>query len=218
MERGNPGKRGAMMSEIYKKMRTAVFVMLLCAFLSGCGDEEAMVIFPAGDDRPESAIQSDVPGGADTLQGTEAINVKEKNGIYVYVCGAVASPGVVELPEGSRAADALEAAMGFAENAQTDYVNLAAKVEDGEKLYFPTQEEAQEMTRTADVGKSGLVNINTAGREQLLTLPGIGSARAEDIISYREKNGAFRTTEDIMKVPGIKSAAYEKLKDKITTE
>lgn len=138
--------------------------------------------------------------------------------VYVYVCGAVNSPGVVALGPESRVEDALEAAGGFSDAADRDYVNLAARVTDGEQIYFPTAEEAltpEGQNRTAD---AGLVNINAADAALLCTLPGIGETRAQDIIAYREANGGFQTEEDIMKVPGIKTAAYEKIRDKITVK
>ena len=111
--------------------------------------------------------------------------------ICVYVCGAVEAPGVVFLPDGSRAADALASAGGFAADAAEEAVNLAAKVSDGEKLYFPTCEEYVAQARQEEAAAVGLVNINTADIAQLCTLPGIGESRAEDIIAYRESHGAF---------------------------
>ena len=150
------------------------------------------------------------------LQGTEAE-------ICVYVCGAVVYPGVVRLKEGSRAADALEAAGGFGEDAATDYVNLAAKVSDGEKLYFPRVDECErgllqdESRKSArESGDSGLININTADTAMLCTLPGIGEARAAEIIRYRETSGPFESCEDIMKVSGIKTSVYNRISDLIT--
>ena len=141
--------------------------------------------------------------------------------ICVYVCGAVKISGVVLLPQGSRAADALDAAGGFDKDAAEEAVNLAAKVSDGEKLYFPTKEEyAQGGARGSwqDIGNAredGLVNINTADQDRLCTLPGIGQSRAADIIAYREANGGFSACEDIMKVSGIKESVYEKICDRI---
>lgn len=219
--RNSPGKKGAMMSKVYKKMRTAVICTLLCAFLSGCGDEKALVILPAGE---EAAVQpaETRPSGGNGAQteawGQETFKTQDPAEIYVYVCGAVMTPGVVRLAVGSRAEQALQAAGGFAAEAQTDYVNLAARVTDGEKLYFPTKEEAVELERTAGAQSEGKVNINTADVQVLCTLSGIGPAKAGDIIAYREKNGDFQAPEDLMKVPGIKENAFEKLRDKITAE
>lgn len=138
--------------------------------------------------------------------------------ICVYVCGAVGSPGVVFLPDGSRAADALEAAGGFAPEAAEEAVNLAAKVSDGEKLFFPHREEYEAQAEAAEAAASGLVNINTADAAQLCTLPGIGTSRAADIIAYREANGDFVACEDIMRVPGIKESVYNKLSGKIAVK
>lgn len=167
----------------------------------------------AADNAADNTGQGSTSGSmSDSIESSAAAQT-----ILVYVCGAVANPGVVELPADSRAADALEAAGGLLASAQPDYVNLAARLEDAQKLYFPTSEEAQELAQEAAAAK-GLVNINTAGLEELCTLPGIGEARAQDIITYREQHGAFQRAEDIMKVSGIKQNAYEKLKSQITVK
>lgn len=143
--------------------------------------------------------------------------------ICVYVCGAVACPGVVEIPQGSRIEDALFAAGGFLPDALTEAVNLADWAIDGQMLYFPTEGEAaawkpvQESQGSQDE-QGKLVNINTAGAALLCTLPGIGEAKAADIIVYREAHGSFASCEDIMQVPGIKTNIYEKICDKITVK
>ncbi len=163
-------------------------------------------------------------GGSSTT-GEEASDGSSASGaealaeevIYVYVCGAVEEPGVVALPKGSRAEAGVEAAGGMREDADADYVNLAAPLSDGEKLYIPTLDESPGlMAQDGGGGQGGLVNINTADSALLCTLPGIGASRAGDIIAYREANGAFGTIEDIMKVPGIKDSVFEKLKSLIT--
>ena len=152
--------------------------------------------------------------------------------IFVYVCGAVVNPDVYELPEGSRIVDAIEASGGFLQDADETFVNLAAKLEDGVKLFIPTTEESSQMMASGGAesfdaggisfdGKNnpegnGLININKATRDELTTLPGIGSATADKIVSYRELNGAFKSIEDIMKVSGIKDKLFSKIKDKIT--
>ena len=205
------------MRNFCQKMRTALFGILLCAFLSGCAEKETLMIYSETE-----TFSVDALAGKDNPSGDEAVSGDQEPAgerrIFVHVCGAVRAPGVVELLEGSRAEDALLAAGGFAEDARDDYVNLAALVKDGEKLYFPTIHEAQELERGNGGEENALVNINTANAEQLCTLPGIGESRAGDIIAYRESNGGFGAPEDIMKVSGIKESVYEKLKDKITTE
>lgn len=124
----------------------------------------------------------------------------------------------MEIAEGSRAEEALRLAGGMTQEADPFYVNLAETVTDGQKLYFPTTEEAKRLETAAKAAEEGLVNINTASEEELCTLPGIGASRAADIVRYREKNGSFQTKEDIMKVSGIKQNAYDKLCDKITVQ
>lgn len=172
--------------------------------------------------RTSSGAETGTSSDSDGQESSEAT-------IRVYVCGAVADPGVVEIPQGSRAEDALEAAGGFSGEAAKEAVNLAAWVNDGQKLYFPVEgeevppeaspSEAVPSSASPEAGQTGgLVNINTADVAALCTLPGMGESRAGDIIAYREANGGFDSCEDIMKVTGIKNAMYEKIKDKITVD
>ncbi len=117
--------------------------------------------------------------------------------IVVHVTGAVMSPGVYELPDGSRVVDAIQAAGGFAEGAADEHLNLAAKLSDGQRIRVPWLSEIKE-----GEGKV-LININTATAAQLQSLPGIGPAIAQRIVEYREKSGPFSRAEDLMKVSGI---------------
>ena len=140
----------------------------------------------------------------------------EEGLLYVYVCGAVRKSGVVRLPTGSRALDAVEAAGGLSEEADLDSINLARILTDGEKLYVPDETQGSRLwEETEEEETSALIDLNTAGVSRLCELPGIGKAKAEQIIAYREEYGAFQTIEDIMKVPGIKEAAFRKIKDRI---
>ena len=122
--------------------------------------------------------------------------------IYVYICGHVNSPGVVKCLKGTRLYEAVAMAGGADDLADMSAVNLAALVADGERIYIEEQTE-------------GIVNINKATESELMTLPGIGSSRAADIVRYRTDNGRFQTIEDIMKVSGIKEAAFNKIKNYI---
>lgn len=161
-----------------------------------------------------------------------------QNRIYVHVCGEVALPGVYELTEGSRLYQAVEAAGGMTEQAADDFVNMAQLLSDGMQLRIPDRSEAEKLRNsgmntavfenqtgiTSGVDtQSGVagpgdsrVNLNTATKEQLMTLTGIGESRAEAILAYRDKSGGFKTIEDIMKVSGIKEAAFQKIKEDIT--
>lgn len=209
---------------------------ILCVlFLLGCGEKEEVILIgggkengPGEDVRNRQNGESPGDGTASEEGGTVGGGLQngqepeEEREMRIYVCGAVKNPGVVTLPAGSRGEDALLAAGGFREDAGRDAVNLADWLEDGQMLYFPTEEEAAEQKGNRPDGgeedAEGLVNINTADAARLCTLPGIGESRAADIIAYREKNGRFQSCEDIMQVPGIKAGAYEKIRDKITVK
>lgn len=204
-----------------KKIKAVMCGLALSGLLCGCGTqtdglvlvgENAAELF--GDSGENAFSEGSQPSatGEYTAADTDS---EEVSRIYVYVCGAVNSPGVVVLQQGSRAEAALEAAGGFRQDARTDYVNLAAKVSDGEKLYFPTVEETAELSEESG---DGLININTADEAALCTLSGIGESRARDILRYREENGPFESCEDIMNVPGIKASVYGKIKDRIKIE
>ena len=188
--------------------------LLLCC---GCGDKGAEILIGEADGT-ETADSAEA-GAAEASEGTKQPEAaRQDTMIRVYVCGAVVNPGVVEIPQGSRVEDALKAAGGFGADAGQEAVNLADWVSDGQKLYFPTADEAPEEGQTQADAAAGLININTADEAALCTLPGIGESRARDIIAYREANGRFESCEDIMKVSGIKTAAYEKIRDKITVK
>lgn len=181
------------------------------------------------DNRPESMTGMPDAGTTDAeLQNCKndtALQESQPELIYVYVCGSVNEPGVYEVREGSRVHELIELAGGFAEDAYTLPVSMAKTVTDGQTLYVPHLNEAED-----DVAGSGLsgsvtgddaygqkikININTASVEQLMTLKGIGESRARDIVDYRMRNGSFKKPEDVMKVSGIKEAAYSKIKDDI---
>ena len=142
--------------------------------------------------------------------------------IMIDVEGAVNAPGLYMLAADSRVGEAIEAAGGFAADAQPGATNLAQKLSDGEQVFVPTVEETQGATNAAAKAampsskQDGKININTAGVKELMTLSGIGEAKASDIISYREEHGPFSDISDIMKIQGIKEGIYHKIKDKIT--
>ncbi len=180
------------------------------------------------DERKENTdineIQSD-----DTQKNTEETKEVEedKKIITCYICGAVEDPGVYELQEGSRIYDVIERAEGFKEHAEETYLNQAELLIDGQMIYVPTQDEVEsglwQGPRNADNMESNkgvsssLVNINIAAKEELMTLTGIGEAKAESIIEYRETQGSFTTIEDIQNIPGIKAGVFNQIKDEITT-
>ena len=149
---------------------------------------------------------------------TEAPSKREQvNTIFVHVCGAVRTPGVYELPEGSRVTDAVGAAGGFSADADTQSMNLASTLSDGMQVRVPTLTETAQNDLQGAIDASGRVNINAASADELMTLPGIGKSKATAIVAYREKHGRFEKPEDIMKVSGIKQAAFDQIEDYIYT-
>jgi competence protein ComEA len=131
--------------------------------------------------------------------------------ILVYVTGAVNSPETtVSLPYGSRVQDAIDAAGGLAENADLERVNLVGILRDGDQVHVPTIGEGEEaVIPTASGG--GVVFINSATLEELMTLPNIGESTAQAILDYREANGNFASIEDLDNVEGIGPATLEEL-------
>ncbi len=149
--------------------------------------------------------------------------------IQVHVTGAVNHPGVYLLPQKSRIHDALEAAGGFTSDANEQGINLVAPLEDGRQIWVPylkitendstvdNTSQSQEFTSDSSTSQTlHLININTATREELETLPGIGPVIAEAIITYRETKGEFTRIEDIQKVSGIGPATFDDIKTHIT--
>lgn len=166
-----------------------VFIMIVCLF--GCQKEDVSTL-------ESVSVEAE----------TEDVSAK----IYVHVCGAVKNPGVYEFVSGSRIYEAIEEAGGFTEEAATSQVNQAQVLEDEMRLYIPSIDELTSQSTE----ENGKVNLNTASEEQLMTLPGIGEAKAKSIVTYREKHGGFKKIEDIMEISGIKEALFQKIEDLIT--
>lgn len=137
--------------------------------------------------------------------------------IYVHVCGAVKKPGVYGFLPGSRVTDAIKAAGGHKKSADTNGVNQASLLFDGDQIYIPKmgEEKVPVFSTLKEEEKSGLIDLNRATKEELMTLPGIGEAKADLILLYREKNGEFMMIEDIMNVNGIKDGSFQKIKNYI---
>jgi competence protein ComEA len=150
--------------------------------------------------------------------------------IAVHVIGAVARPGLYEFLSGARLQDAIDAAGGMLAEANSDSLNLAALLEDGQQISIPYKAGSEPAlnstllelpssvtpTPAADPNVE-LVNINTATLEELDGLPGIGPTTAQKIIDYRTTNGPFAAIEDIMNVSGIGIATFDEIKDLIMT-
>ena len=144
--------------------------------------------------------------------------------IKVHIAGSVVTEGIIELEEGARVADAIKEAGGTTADANTKKINLAQKLQDGQKIYIPNQNETEEdimenlgeIIEENSINSSSKININTATQTELELLTGIGPSIASKIISYRKENGKFKTIEDIKNVPGIGEAKFNSIQDQIT--
>lgn len=207
----------------------------------GQGEEElpGEVALP----REPSAEPSEGEGAADTINSDDDKSSSSGDPpeaaeavVVVHVVGEVEEPQVVELAEGSRIADAVEAAGGLTEQAAIEGINLAALLTDGALIQVPSEEQWQQQLEAgqgqpsggdatdhpagADNGDSSEgstpVNINTADAEELQQLAGIGPALAQRVISYREEHGDFGSAEELAAVSGIGPAVLESIVDEVT--
>ena len=213
-----------------KKIKIILAIAFLLFGLSACGGEVKYVALDADEnhgeiDSTDTGYATDIGDDCDSYMSvaspfdSDVYDAWEETKIPVYVCGAVNSPGVYYVSSTALKQEALDLAGGFTEDAAVDYINLAETVVSGEKIYFPYIYELQDgynmQPEQPDSGSSRYININTATKEQLMTLPGIGESKAEAIIKYREKNGPFQNIQDITKIPGIKEGVYNNIKDHI---
>ena len=153
----------------------------------------------------------------ETNNKDEKAEDKHDEKIFVDVKGAVKHPGVFETTKDKRVKDLIEEAGGLLDDADTSTLNLSQKVKDQMVIYVLKHgEKPKQISDSGTSSSSGdVININTANKEQLMKISGVGKTKAEAIISYREKNGDFKKKEDITKVRGIGKATFEKIKDKI---
>ena len=194
----------------------------------------------AGDPTQDSERTTAGSTGAKMAKNTDPAGVadaaaeKPPEEIVVHVCGCVNSPGVYRLEPGSRIIEAVEKAGGFTDDADNSVINLADRLADGMQIYVPAidpeadeTDASRQYVKLADnipergtgaSSESGKVNINTAGKEELMTISGVGESRADAIIAYRTENGRFASIEEIMNISGIKEGLFGKIKDKITVD
>ncbi len=158
---------------------------------------------------------------ANTVANTEqdvAVTAPEAAKVFVDIKGAIERPGVYALPADGRVIDVVELAGGLLADADTYQINLAALIYDAMEIIIPKKGEIIKPTPTAGASQSatpGKVNINTANKNQLMSLAGIGEVKAQAIITYREQHGGFAKIEDLMRVSGIGSATFAQIKDLI---
>lgn len=179
-----------------------ILFALLC--LTGC--KQNKMIITSNDDIISSDTEEEIQ------ENITSEETSEEKLIYVYVCGHVVKPGVYSLSSDARMMDALELAGGMTEDGNPVALNLAEHMTDGMTLYVPGLEETATQGCAAETD-DGLVNINAADKETLMTVPGIGESKADAIISYREEHGNFSKVEDLMNISGIKEGVFQKIKD-----
>lgn len=193
------------------KIKYILVIFAAAIFFSGCEKAAETILL----DEPDLPV-------AGPVVVEEEINPST---VMVFVCGEVNSPGVYEMDSDARICDAILSAGDFTAYADTDYLNQAAGLTDGQQIYVPSEEETAIGNSDGITGNGngvesstndGLVNINTASIQELKTLPGIGDVKAGAIVSYREEHGNFSSIEDIKQVDGIKSGLYDSIKGMIT--
>lgn len=202
----------------------ALFTGIFCA---GCGARSDEILLESQEDTSDTVEETEQEEGEMTDEIPSV--TPEPQEIFVDVCGAVNQPGVYEMDPDSRVFQAIEAAGGMTEEASGISVNQAQPLSDGQQVYVPTVQEAEEgsfvsaVPETTGTGESmgtedGIVNLNTADAETLKTLSGIGDSKAQAILAYREEHGGFSSIEEIMQVPGIKESTFSMIKDKIAVK
>lgn len=196
-----------------------------CLLAAACGEKEN-VYFQTETSVMETQQKEEVPA-TDAAQMPEKDNAQPGK-CFVYICGAVKTPGVYEMEQNARLYEVVEAAGGLTEEAAEESVNQAREIVDGEMIRILTQEEAAG-TGVEETGErtepevddetvkdtDGRIDLNLATAAELMTLSGIGQAKADSIIRYREKNGGFSSVEEIKQVEGIKEGVYNRIKDDI---
>ena len=174
----------------------------------------------------ESNLQTEVTTvSKDSTDEKEDKNQKEEvveqDLITVDVKGAVKSPGIYDLPVGSRINDAVQKAGGLTDSADSKSINLAQRISDEALVYVPTKEEAtsqESKSNTSNNKENKKVNLNKASLEELKQVKGLGAKRAQDIIDHRESNGKFKSVDELKKVSGIGAKTIEKLKEYVTVD
>ena len=173
----------------------------------------------------ETNLQAEVAAVSKDLLTEKEVKEEplEQDLITVDVKGAVKSPGIYDLPVGSRVNDAVQKAGGLTEQADSKSLNLAQKVSDEALVYVPTkgEESASQQAGSgapSSTSKDKKVNLNKASLEELKQVKGLGGKRAQDIIDHREANGKFKSVDELKKVSGIGAKTIEKLKDYVTVD
>jgi competence protein ComEA len=219
-----------MSGPIYRIAAIGILALLAVLFITA-----AAILLARGDGNAPIQIITPSPGGVDDSARGNAMSTLPlpvaPSDLQVYIHGAVQNPGVYPLQPGDRLVDALTAAGGAEAEADLAAVNLAQRVQDEGNYYIPkvgetpppvpvspnvsTSPLSSDIAANTNMG-NGLIDLNTASTDTLITLPGIGPARAQAIVDYRERNGPFVSVEQVTEVSGIGPATYESIRDLVT--
>lgn len=220
------------MGKIRFIIQAVISVAVLAFIFTGCGEPGNQNIYIDTDEMESDFVKADSED-SEVCENTneksqEKIPEEETGYVYVQVCGAVSRPGVYKVQSNLRLFEVIDLAGGVTAEADTDVINMAKPVQDEMMVYVPAKDEISSGNYdkfmgndlygsydSSSVEDDGLVNINKADENELMALPGIGQAKAEAIITYREENGAFSDISEIMNISGIKQAAFDKIKDLI---
>ena len=194
---------------MYKKNKTRIIAVIAAVLILGI-----LYLTDQREKLPEERVV--LSDAAKNSSGTEDGETapEESTQICVYMTGCVQHPGVYSVPEGTRIYEVLELSGGFTDDAERNAVNLAESVYDGEAIRIPSVSDTQIPGQESPVS-DGRVNINTADLEELMTLPGIGKAKAEAVISYRQDHGRFTSVEGLMEVSGIGEGIFSRIRARI---
>ena len=220
-----------------------IISLVSLVLLNACGTEGEVVYAREADDTERSDNHADSPTSqvidaqvyehmSPCSQGDGQASLEQPKEIFVAVLGEVKYPGIYVFTEETRVFEAINAAEGATEYGDINRLDLVKKIDSDCTVIVPKKKEAgtqateelkqaipfinEAETGASDSSGNKLVNINTAGKEELMTVRGIGATRAEAIIKYRTENGPFNTCEDLMNVAGIKEGTFAKIRDSIT--
>ena len=218
------------------KIKFLLIICLISIEFLGCGNNQKSSYMPlkVSSENGESVKNKDTLNYEDEDMTDTGDIIKEDSLIYVYICGEINKAGVYKISDKSRLYELVDLAGGLKSTA-AEYLNMAEKLYDGEKIDVLSKEEYDALDETEkdnllsppsvtngnitentySDNEEELIDINTADKEELVTLPGIGENKAEQIIKYRQENGLFNDPEDIKNVSGIGDASYEKIKEHI---
>lgn len=189
-----------------------ITISICCLLFSGCENPNGTITYADNSSASRALVSI-----SENTNSEMTDPVSTETEIYLSIQGCVASPGVYLMPRGTRLFELINEAGGVIFPGDTQTLNLARELTDGEQVIIPAErDEGVDPCALALAGNlDGLTDINTASASELKNLPGIGDTRAKAIIAYREANGPFKTINDIKNVDGIKDGIFEGLKDLI---